>query len=41
MIEGEGRIVVHRPAPDLGALGIFDGLYEPGYLDRLRFEERA
>jgi hypothetical protein len=23
------------------ALGVFDGLYEPGYLDRLRAEERA
>jgi bifunctional DNA-binding transcriptional regulator/antitoxin component of YhaV-PrlF toxin-antitoxin module len=40
--EGEDRIVVHRAAPDLtGALGVFDGLYEPGYLDQLRSEERA
>jgi hypothetical protein len=23
------------------ALGVFDGLYEPGYLDRLRAGERA
>jgi hypothetical protein len=28
--------------PDLDrALGVFDGLYEPDYLDRLRSEERA
>lgn len=40
--EGDDRIVVHRAAPDLNAaLGIFDGLYEPGYLERLRAEERA
>lgn len=40
--EGPDRIVVRRAAPDLNnALGIFDGLYEPGYLDRLRSEERA
>jgi len=40
--EGADRIVVHRAAPDLThALGVFDGLYEPGYLDRLRSEERA
>ncbi len=40
--EGPDRIVVHRAAPDLdAALGVFDGLYEPGYLDRLRSEERA
>lgn len=39
--EGTDRIVVRRAAPDLAhALGIFDGLYEPGYLDRLRSEER-
>jgi bifunctional DNA-binding transcriptional regulator/antitoxin component of YhaV-PrlF toxin-antitoxin module len=39
--EGPDRIVVHRAAPDLAhALGVFDGLYEPGYLDRLRSEER-
>lgn len=43
-IEAEGldRIVVRRAARDLeGALGIFDGLYGPGYLERLRSEERA
>lgn len=40
--EGADRIVVHRAAPDLSAaLGIFDGLYEPDYLERLRSEERA
>lgn len=40
--EGTDRIVVHRAAPDLAAaLGVFDGLYEPGYLDALRAEERA
>lgn len=40
--EGPDRIVVYRAEPDIGrALGVFDGLYEPGYLDRLRSEERA
>jgi bifunctional DNA-binding transcriptional regulator/antitoxin component of YhaV-PrlF toxin-antitoxin module len=40
--EGTDRIVVHRAEPDLDrALGVFDGMYEPGHLDRLRFEERA
>ena len=40
--EGPDMIVVRRAAADPGeALGIFDGLYEPGYLDRLRSEERA
>jgi bifunctional DNA-binding transcriptional regulator/antitoxin component of YhaV-PrlF toxin-antitoxin module len=40
--EGPDRIVVHRAEPDLDrALGVFEGLYEPGYLDRLRSEERA
>ena len=39
---GADRIVVHRAAPDLThALGVFDGLDEPGYLDRLRSEERT
>ncbi|MBN9624305.1 MAG: AbrB/MazE/SpoVT family DNA-binding domain-containing protein [Actinobacteria bacterium] len=44
LIEAEGadRIVVHRASPDLaGALGVFDGLYEPGYLEDLRSEERS
>ncbi len=40
--EGTDRIVVHRAAPDLdSALGVFDGLYEPGYLEKLRSEERG
>jgi len=40
--EGESRIVVHRAGSDLeAALGVFDGLYGPGYLDDLRSEERA
>lgn len=40
--EGEDRIVVHRASPDLAsALGVFDGLYEPGYLEKLRAEERT
>lgn len=40
--DGADRIVVRRTPPDPAqALGVFDGLYEPGYLDRLRSEERA
>jgi bifunctional DNA-binding transcriptional regulator/antitoxin component of YhaV-PrlF toxin-antitoxin module len=40
--EGEGRILIHRALPDLEtALGAFDGLYGPNYLDELRSEERA
>jgi bifunctional DNA-binding transcriptional regulator/antitoxin component of YhaV-PrlF toxin-antitoxin module len=40
--EGADRIVVHRAAANLSAaLGVFDGLYEPGYLEKLRSEERA
>jgi len=40
--EGRDRILVHRARPDLeAALGVFDGLYGPGYLDELRSEERA
>jgi bifunctional DNA-binding transcriptional regulator/antitoxin component of YhaV-PrlF toxin-antitoxin module len=40
--EGPDRIVVERISrnPD-NALGVFDGLYEPGYLKQLRAEERA
>lgn len=39
---GPDRIIVHRAQPDLdNALGVFDGLYEPGYLEKLRSEERA
>ncbi len=41
-VEGPDTIVVRRAPRDLdGALGVFDGLFEPGYLDRLRSEERA
>ena len=40
--EGADRIVVRRVSRDIErALGVFDGLYEPGYLDRLRAGERA
>jgi bifunctional DNA-binding transcriptional regulator/antitoxin component of YhaV-PrlF toxin-antitoxin module len=40
--EGPDRIVVYRAKADLDdALGVFDGLYEPGYLERLRSQERA
>ncbi len=40
--EGPDRIVVVRAESDhKRALGVFDGLYEPGYLPRLRAEERA
>jgi len=40
--EGPERIVVRRVASSpAGALGVFDGLYEQGYLERLRSGERA
>jgi bifunctional DNA-binding transcriptional regulator/antitoxin component of YhaV-PrlF toxin-antitoxin module len=40
--DGPDRIVVRRAEDDPErALGVFDGLYEPGYLDRLRADERA
>jgi bifunctional DNA-binding transcriptional regulator/antitoxin component of YhaV-PrlF toxin-antitoxin module len=40
--EGSDRIVVRRALRDPeDALGVFDGLYEPGYLDKLRSGERA
>lgn len=40
--EGADRIVVRRVSTNAErALGIFDGLYEPGYLERLRAGERA
>lgn len=40
--EGPDRIVVRRIARrPADALGVFDGLYEAGYLDRLRAGERA
>jgi len=40
--DGPDRIVVRRtPAEPARAFGVFDGLYEPDYLDRLRSSERA
>jgi bifunctional DNA-binding transcriptional regulator/antitoxin component of YhaV-PrlF toxin-antitoxin module len=41
--DGADRIVVRRAAPReiAAALGVFDGLYEPGHLERLRAAERA
>ncbi len=40
--EGTDRIVLRRVPRDIdAAVGIFDGLYEPGYLERLRSGERA
>ena len=39
---GSGQIVLRRVAADPAqGLGIFDGLYPPGYLDDLRAAERA
>lgn len=34
--DGPGRIVVRRALDPRDAIGIFNGLYEPGYLERLR-----
>jgi len=40
--DGRDRIVVRRVSSDPEhALGVFDGLYEPGHLDALRARERA
>jgi AbrB family looped-hinge helix DNA binding protein len=40
--EGPNRIVIHGAERDVSkASGVFDGLYGPGYLERLRSEERA
>jgi bifunctional DNA-binding transcriptional regulator/antitoxin component of YhaV-PrlF toxin-antitoxin module len=41
--EGADRIVVRRQAARSAedVLGMFDGVYEPGYLERLRSGERA
>lgn len=40
--EGSDTIVVRRAKRDVeAALGVFDGLFEPGYLDKLRSGERA
>jgi bifunctional DNA-binding transcriptional regulator/antitoxin component of YhaV-PrlF toxin-antitoxin module len=39
--ESPDVIVVRRRHRDVAsAFGVFDGLYEPGYLDALRSEER-
>jgi hypothetical protein len=38
--EGD-TIVIQRVVPDVdSAIGIFSGLYEPGYLEKLRAGER-
>lgn len=35
--DGADRIVIRRAPRDVArGIGVFDGLYEPGYLDRLR-----
>jgi len=40
--EGPDTIVVRRARRDFdAALGVFDGLFEPDYLENLRREERA
>jgi bifunctional DNA-binding transcriptional regulator/antitoxin component of YhaV-PrlF toxin-antitoxin module len=40
--EGPDRVVIRRATRDPEqALGVFDGLYEPDYLERLRAGERA
>ena len=40
--DGPDTIVVRRARREIeGALGIFDGLYEPGHLEQLRSEERT
>lgn len=40
--DGPDTIVVRRARRDVdAAFGVFDGLFEPGYLDRLRSGERA
>ena len=40
--DGPNRIVVSRRPPEpSSALGVFDGLYEPDYLEQLRAGERA
>jgi bifunctional DNA-binding transcriptional regulator/antitoxin component of YhaV-PrlF toxin-antitoxin module len=40
--DGPDRIVVSRKPPQPSkAIGVFDGLYEPDYLERLRSQERA
>ena len=37
--EGQDRIVVRRTVDPAAAFGVFDGLYEPGYLEKLRAED--
>jgi bifunctional DNA-binding transcriptional regulator/antitoxin component of YhaV-PrlF toxin-antitoxin module len=40
--DGPDTIVVRRATQDVdSALGVFDGLFEPGYLEQLRGGERA
>jgi bifunctional DNA-binding transcriptional regulator/antitoxin component of YhaV-PrlF toxin-antitoxin module len=40
--DGDDRIIVRRVLRDVErALGVFDGLYEPNYLEQLRSGERA
>jgi bifunctional DNA-binding transcriptional regulator/antitoxin component of YhaV-PrlF toxin-antitoxin module len=40
--EGADRIIVRRVSRNVeSAFGVFDGMYEPDYLERLRAEERA
>jgi AbrB family looped-hinge helix DNA binding protein len=39
--EGPDRIIVRRVRSSADAIGVFDGLYEPGYLEKLRSGERA
>ncbi|MGI8944626.1 MAG: AbrB/MazE/SpoVT family DNA-binding domain-containing protein [Thermoleophilaceae bacterium] len=39
--DGPDRIIVRRTGSPEDAFGIFDGLYEPGYLEKLRARERA
>jgi len=40
--EGSDRIVVRRRTEDFEeAIGVFDGLYEANYLEKLRAGERA
>lgn len=40
--EGAERIVLRRlPADPREAVGVFDGLYPPGYLEELRSDERT
>jgi len=40
--DGPETIVIRRSRREVeNAIGVFDGLYEPGYLDQLRRDERA